>query len=142
MGKLRTSCAQFRTEIGTQLNSLKDVQWEIVCGVGNMAKTVEYKLTENEEGDNKQAQVLTSMYTGVRKIIHELGQNREETKQTNKGIVAMEQKLMRLEENIRNEVRTSAITLIQNQTEKQPKTQKESSVRACRPEMPYLGEVK
>ena len=107
-----------------------------------MAKTVEYKLTENEEGDNKQAQVLTSMYTGVRKIIHELGQNREETKQTNKGIVAMEQKLMRLEENIRNEVRTSAITLIQNQTEKQPKTQKESSVRACRPEMPYLGEVK
>ena len=82
------------------------------------------------------------MYTDVQKIIQELGQNREETQQTNKGLVEMGRKLMGLEENIRNEVWTSANTLNQNHTEQEPTTQKESMVRASHPQMPYLGKRK
>ena len=54
------------------MNSLMDVQWGIVRGVGNMAQKVENKLTENEERKDKQEQVLTTMYNDVRKITQEL----------------------------------------------------------------------
>ena len=133
LGKLRTSSEQFVTEIGAQFDSLEDVQGEIVTGVENMAQTVEYKLTENEERNNKIEQVPTSMYTDVQKITHELGQNLDATKQTNKGLVATGRKLRGLGENIRNEVWTSVNTLIQTYTEQEPKTQKESMVRPSHP---------
>ena len=61
-----------------------------------MAQTVGYKLTENEEeggGENKQDQVLTTIYTGVQKIIQVLGLSSDATQQTNKGLVAMGQKM-------------------------------------------------
>ena len=80
------------------------------------------------------------MYTDVQKIIQELGRTREETQQTNKGLVAMGQKLMGVEENVRYEVWASVKTLTQNYAE--PKIQKEPTVRASRPEMPYLGGTK
>ena len=75
--KLRNSCEQFRNEIGAQLNSLKEAKGEIVSGVETTAQAVEYKLTENEESNNKPEKVSTSMYTDLQKITQVLGKNRE-----------------------------------------------------------------
>ena len=75
------------------MNSLTGGQGGIFSGVGNMAQAVEYRLTENVGSRNKKEQVLTTMYTDVPKIIQELGLSREETLQTNKGLVAMGQKM-------------------------------------------------
>ena len=61
--------------------------------MGNMAQTVESKLTENEERNDTKDLVLTAMYNDMQKITHELGLNRGATQQTNKELVAMGQKL-------------------------------------------------
>ena len=94
-----------------------------------MAQTVGNKLPEHEERNDKQEKVLTTMYTEVQKIIHGLVLSREETKQNNKELLAMGHKLKELEANVRSDYT-------------EPTTQKESMVRAQRPEIPYFGELK
>ena len=47
--KLKKRFERFRHAIGTQLNSLNDVQGEIGSGAKNMAQSVEYKLTETKK---------------------------------------------------------------------------------------------
>ena len=49
LAKLRSSCEQFRNEVGAQLDSLRDVQGVNIGGVENMTREVGAKLTENEE---------------------------------------------------------------------------------------------
>ena len=52
--ELGFSCELFRDEVGTHLNQLKDVQWEIVGrGVEILAQTLGIKLTENEERNER-----------------------------------------------------------------------------------------
>ena len=58
-----------------------------------MAQTVERKLTENEESNDNQEQVLDTMYTNIQKIIQEKGLSRDATMRTNKELVSMDQKL-------------------------------------------------
>ena len=102
-------------------------------------QVVEYKLTGNEERNNNQEKVPTSMYADVQKIIQEIGQNRAETQRR---LVVMCQKLTGLEENIRNEISTIANTLIQNRKEQEPKTKKESRVSESPQEIPFFGKLK
>ena len=56
---LGESCEQFGNEMGNIMMPLKDVRWGIVIGVGNTAQSVERKLTENEERNNKREQFPT-----------------------------------------------------------------------------------
>ena len=56
LARLRSSRAHFRNEVGAQLDHLKDVRGMIFGAVGNVAKTVAIKLTENGKqmkGKNK-----------------------------------------------------------------------------------------
>ena len=105
-----------------------------------MAQTVENKLTENEERNDKHEQVLDTLYTDMQEIIQELLLNREATTKTNKELVPMGQKLKGLQENATNEVAKSVNALIQNYTDQMAK--KEPIVRANLPKMPYLGGTK
>ena len=72
-----------------QLDFLRDVRGVIVGGVGNLARTIENKLTGNGERNDKQEQVLETQYTNVQKIMQELGLSREASMKTNKELVAM-----------------------------------------------------
>ena len=65
--KVSSSFHQFRNEVGTQLVILRGVQGVIVGGVENLAQSIEAKLTENEERDEKQEQVLGTLYKRMRK---------------------------------------------------------------------------
>ena len=58
-----------------------------------MAKTVEIKITENEERNGKKEQVLETLYNSTHRIMHELGLNREETLKTRTEPVSTDQKL-------------------------------------------------
>ena len=49
-------------EAGSQMSSLRDVQGDIVSGVGNMAQDLERKLTDNAERNNKREQLMASTY--------------------------------------------------------------------------------
>ena len=46
---LRGSCEQVGNEMGIRMSSLKDVQWGVISGVGNMVQASDRKLTENDE---------------------------------------------------------------------------------------------
>lgn len=79
----------FRNEVSTHANSLKDPQWGIFSGVGNMAQAVGYKLTENEERNSKQDCVMHAMCDGVQNLLQAIGGCEE----TQIGLVAMGRKL-------------------------------------------------
>ena len=75
---LSFSCELFRDEVGTHLNQLKDVQWEIVGrGVEILAQTLGIKLTENAEINERREQVLEDIYKTTQQIKTEIGQNGE-----------------------------------------------------------------
>ena len=82
-----------------------------MSGVGNMARDVESKLTENEERNDKKEPFPTSMRDELHKILQLLTQSREEAQN---GMVSIGRKLNGSEDNIKAEVLTSAIALIQN----------------------------
>ena len=78
-----------------------------------MAQAVEGKLTEDEERDDKKAQVPTAIFTELNKITQVLTQNREE--EAPNGLVTIDQKLNGLKE----EVLESANALIQNHSDRE-----------------------
>ena len=59
---------------------------------------------KNEEGNDKQEQVLGTLHTSTQEIMRELGLNREETLQAKKELVPMGQKLTGLVGNMEDEV--------------------------------------
>ena len=77
----------------------------------NMAHVVEYKLDENEEGNNKKEQIMNTTYTDLQKLIHAIGGNDRVTKH---GLVATGQKL----NGSNGEVLTKVNTFAQNPQKK------------------------
>ena len=98
--------------------------------MGNTAKAVESKLTENEERNNKLKQVSAAMCTELHKITQALTQNREES---HNGLVTIDRKLNVLND----EVLTSANARIQKHSGQEWKEHGESRVRQNHPERPY-----
>ena len=123
-----------------QLDSLRGAQGVIVGEVGNLEQTVENKLKENEERNDKREQVLETLHTNMQKITLGLGINREATMQINKELVPLGRKMRVLGGNMKSGVMKSANKLRQNYTESA--TRKETTVRTKLPKMPYLGELK
>ena len=115
--------------------SLMDVHGIIVTGGGKHGTTRREQTNGKRRKGDKHEHVLTTMYTDVQKITQGLVLIREETQQTNKKLVARDQKLKGLEENIGSEVSTSANAPIHNYTE--PMTKKEHMVRENIPKIPY-----
>ena len=74
----------FRNEAGAQLDLLKDVRGAIVGGAGILSQTAGAKLAENEERNEMEEQVLSTLRNTTQKIMRELGGNRDATLQTKK----------------------------------------------------------
>ena len=77
LSKLRSSFEQFRNEAGARLGSSRSVRGVIVGGAENVAQTVDNKLTESGERNDKKAQVLGNMYSNMQEIMQKLGVSRE-----------------------------------------------------------------
>ena len=114
---LRLSFVHFRDEIGTQLNHIRNAQGKIVGGGRNLAKAVCSKLTENSKRNEKREQVLVDLYQAMRKVMTEIGEIREATRQTPQEIVLFNQKLQGVNGNMKWEVRKSVGSAIRKYTE-------------------------
>ena len=73
-------------------------------GVENLAPAVDTKLTENAERSEREEQVLGDLYKAMRKVMTERRQNSESTPQTPKEIISVNERLHRVNSNMKGEV--------------------------------------
>ena len=139
LDKLKSSCGFFRDEVGAQLNCLRYAQWQLDGGVNYLATAVDSILAERSGRSDMQPNGISELFTAMQKVMVELENNKVTAIQTKNEVESHNQKLERVNGNIKAEVGRSIGSVLRKYTGSTKQEANKGDAKLL--SKPYLGDT-